>query len=143
MLKSNVKTLFCDCQTDALRAEFFRSGRAVETGIVAPAIADIIAAAFEARSHLASLVSALESLMDESQGVAGLHQNGDIASWSELCAGGEFGGWLSAFDEARDFMEDTTQEQAAPPIKKTGEFKKNEFISLPPAKVTAKNSPSF
>lgn len=35
-------------------------------------------------------------------GVAGLHQNGDVASWSELRTGGRFEAWLLAFDTARE-----------------------------------------
>jgi hypothetical protein len=39
-------------------------------------------------------------LIGQSHGVDGLHKNGDIATWSELRAGGKFESWLSAFDAA-------------------------------------------
>ena len=42
----------------------------------------------------------VESLMNESHGVGGLHLNGDFAPWSELRTGGRFEEWLIAFDDA-------------------------------------------
>lgn len=38
--------LFNDCQTDEERVQFLLSGRAVETGIIAPAIVETVASAF-------------------------------------------------------------------------------------------------
>ena len=45
-------------------------------------------------------LEAVESLMNESHGVGGLHLNGDFAPWSELRTGGRFENWLVAFDDA-------------------------------------------
>lgn len=45
-------------------------------------------------------LEAVESLMNESHGVGGLHLNGDFAPWSELRTGGRFEEWLIAFDDA-------------------------------------------
>jgi len=45
-------------------------------------------------------LKAVRDLINESYGVAGLHQNSDIAPWSELEAGGRFEEWLLAFNEA-------------------------------------------
>ena len=45
-------------------------------------------------------LEAVESLMNESHGVGGLHLNGDFAPWSELRTGGRFEEWLVAFDDA-------------------------------------------
>ena len=42
--------LWCDLKTDQERADFLRSGRAWETGIVASEIQDEIADAFEFRA---------------------------------------------------------------------------------------------
>ena len=39
---------------------------------------------------LIELLGNIEDLMDESEGVCGLHLNGDIAPWSELDDGGQF-----------------------------------------------------
>lgn len=39
-------------------------------------------------------------LMDASYGVAGLHQNGDVAPWEELLEGGRFEGWLASVSQA-------------------------------------------
>jgi hypothetical protein len=49
-------------------------------------------------------LDAVVTLIDSSEGVAGLHRNGDIAPWDELRAGGRFEGWLIAFDEAVEAM---------------------------------------
>ena len=45
-------------------------------------------------------LEAVESLINESHGVCGLHLNGDFAPWSELRTGGRFEEWLIAFDDA-------------------------------------------
>ena len=45
-------------------------------------------------------LEAVESLMNESHGVGGLHLNGDFAPWNELRTGGRFEEWLIAFDDA-------------------------------------------
>ena len=45
-------------------------------------------------------ISAVDVLMNESEGVSGLHLNGDIAPWDELRAGGRYEGWLLDFDKA-------------------------------------------
>lgn len=44
--------LWCDLKTDQERAEFFRSGRAWETGIIAESIANEVAEAFEFRANV-------------------------------------------------------------------------------------------
>jgi hypothetical protein len=49
---------------------------------------------------LSAGIAAVSGLIDESQGVAGLHLNGDVATWEELRQGGRFEEWLSDFDEA-------------------------------------------
>ena len=43
-------------------------------------------------------LTAVSTLMNESDGVAGLHRNGDVAPWSELRTGGRFESWLLDFD---------------------------------------------
>ena len=45
-------------------------------------------------------LEAVESLINESHGVSGLHLNGDLAPWDELRTGGRFEEWLIAFDDA-------------------------------------------
>ena len=44
----------------------------------------------ELLAALKGLVDDIRGLMDESDGVAGLHLNGDLAPWSELDSGGMF-----------------------------------------------------
>ena len=46
------------------------------------------------REALEKLVEAIRDLADSSTGVAGLHRNGDIASWPSLLGGGDFSAWL-------------------------------------------------
>ena len=41
-------------------------------------------------------IKAVRALINESDGVAGLHMNGDDAPWDELLHG-RFGGWLNDF----------------------------------------------
>lgn len=54
---------------------------------------------------LLSAVNAIAQLIDESAGVAGLHRNGDMATWAELRRGGRFESWLIDVDKAFDEME--------------------------------------
>lgn len=42
------------------------------------------------RAALAGLVADIDGLVSESDGVAGLHLNGDVAPWGELLPGGRF-----------------------------------------------------
>ena len=44
--------LFCDCKTDEERSNFFLSGRAVETGVVAPAVSNFLAMAYHKCAQL-------------------------------------------------------------------------------------------
>lgn len=48
----------------------------------------------------AQLVDELDGLVGESDGVSGLHLNGDVATWDELLPGGRFER-LSSLDELR------------------------------------------
>jgi hypothetical protein len=43
-----------------------------------------------------SLVSDIEDLARDSEGVAGLHLNGDVTTWSSLMAGGAYQDWLNS-----------------------------------------------
>ncbi len=47
-------------------------------------------------------IASVHALINESFGVAGLHLNGDIATWEELRTGGRFAEWLDALDVASD-----------------------------------------
>jgi hypothetical protein len=60
-------------------------------------------------------VRQLRSLIDDSTGVAGLHRNGDVATWNELLRGGEFEDWLDGLDELEDLLAD--RPQAGKPVK--------------------------
>lgn len=49
---------------------------------------------------LAELTAAVIDLIESSDGVAGLHLNGDLAPWNELTEGGRFDSWLCSLAEA-------------------------------------------
>lgn len=52
--------------------------------------AHLIAAAPELLEALKGLLDDVQGLMSESEGVAGLHRNGDVADWASLDEGGRF-----------------------------------------------------
>lgn len=54
----------------------------------------------EAADRYKKGLRAVQELIDESKGVAGLHLNGDVADWDELLAGGRFEEWLRDFSAA-------------------------------------------
>ena len=45
-------------------------------------------------------IDAVCQLMAQSQGVTGLHLNGDVATWDDLRTGGKMEEWLVEFDVA-------------------------------------------
>lgn len=59
------------------------------------------------KAVLRKIVSDLDDLIASSEGVAGLHRNGDIAPWEELTEGGQFESWLSSLEVARGVLEQT------------------------------------
>lgn len=61
----------------------------------------------KAHELLNLLLDDLDALVDNSEGVAGLHPNGDVASWESLREGGRFEAWLMRMDEARAFLDST------------------------------------
>lgn len=54
-------------------------------------------------------VRAMQDLIDQSQGVYGLHLNGDGAPWETLQKGGQFEEWLLDFDDALESADDEAQ----------------------------------
>lgn len=60
---------------------------------------------FNVYEALEDMLDELESLMDESEGVTGLHQNGDVAPWSELLENGRFP-WIGSFDRAKKVIKE-------------------------------------
>ncbi len=49
-------------------------------------------------------IIAVRDLIEESNGVDGLHLNGDIAEWSTLLRGGFYEDWLKDFDDACNIL---------------------------------------
>ena len=69
-------------------------------------VEDALVAIFDYREKiLIKGIVAVSELIRNSEGVAGLHKNGDIAPWDELLSGGHFEGWLEDFDSACEIVE--------------------------------------
>lgn len=73
------------------------------------------------------LADDMHELIGNSEGVAGLHQNGDVADWDSLMAGGQHEGWLSSLDEMDQILAnrllhklDSNQSATAPAPTSTG-----------------------
>jgi len=60
------------------------------------------------QAGLSELSKAVHDLIDHSEGVAGLHLNGELAPWHSLTEGGQFEAWLLALSDA-DAMLTTCQ----------------------------------
>ncbi len=56
-----MRQLFCDCKTDEEKANFFLSGRAVETGIIAPAVSNDVAMAYHRCAEFQKEIDALRA----------------------------------------------------------------------------------
>lgn len=65
----------------------------------------------EQHEALKDLVGAIDDLIMESDGVAGLHLNGDMAPWSELTEGGRFEIWMISLENARKAISKATNEE--------------------------------
>lgn len=71
-----MKQLFCDCKTDEKKSNFFLSGRAFETGIIAYSISNDVAMAYhrcaqfkkendELRAEIAEMEKRLRLILEE------------------------------------------------------------------------------
>lgn len=63
------------------------------------------------RGMLLAVVTAFQNLVSESDGVAGLHKNGELASWITLCRGGRFEEWCGVFDDAAALLATARKEK--------------------------------
>ncbi len=95
---------------DAVYSVEHDGGRTVTTVETVPAIAAADAlralaaekeAAPELLAALSGLLSDIEALVRQSEGVAGLHLNGDVAPWADLLPGGRYEAWLATVADAR------------------------------------------
>lgn len=55
-----------------------------------------------AAAHVA--LGCVDALIANSEGVAGLHLNGDVAAWGELTAGGQYEDWLRDLEGLRSIL---------------------------------------
>jgi hypothetical protein len=89
--------LFCDCKTDEEKSNFFLSGMAVETGVIAPAISNDVAMAYQRCAQFKKENDALRAkieAMEKQEPVAWMLNcptlGGDtrwILSWTQSGAG--------------------------------------------------------
>lgn len=73
--------LFCDCKTDEEKSNFFLSGRAVETGVIAPAISNDVAMAYHRCAQFKKENDALRArieAMEKQEPVAWMDRNGTL-----------------------------------------------------------------
>lgn len=61
------------------------------------------------RELIAALLKDIDNLIDESEGVTGLHLNGDVAPWDELLPGGRFERFTSMAETRARLAEDPAQ----------------------------------
>jgi len=61
---------------------------------------DVVAELIAERDALRKGLEAVAAVIDNSDGVNGLHLNGDLATWASLRTGGRFESWLLDFDAA-------------------------------------------
>ena len=76
-----MKKLFCDCKTDEEKSNFFLSGRAVETGVIAPAISNDVAMAYHRLVELKKERDALRAKIAE------MEKQEPVAEWLPLDSG--------------------------------------------------------
>lgn len=81
-----------ECPCDCYEEQIFDKGRA--------SLEKENAELREKNDLLKAGIGVVRELMDESIGVAGLHMNGDIATWDSLEEGGQFEEWLTGFNIA-------------------------------------------
>lgn len=73
-----MKQLFCDCKTDEEKANFFLSGRAVETGIIAPAISNDVAMAYHRCAEFQKEIDALRAKIEQMKKQAPFDADSDV-----------------------------------------------------------------
>ena len=62
------------------------------------------------RDILIAAIKSVEALIDESEGVYGLHLNGDLAPWDELLAGGRYEDWLYDLSKALELYRENSDD---------------------------------
>ena len=84
----------------------YRSASCDDVARTVNALMALRARVAELEGALKSLIGAIDILISDSAGVAGLHMNGDLAPWDELTSDGQFNQWLGLdLDIARAALE--------------------------------------
>jgi hypothetical protein len=63
---------------------------------------------------LRNVYDQIHLLASDSEGVAGLHRNGDIAEWKELFPGGQYQEWLISLEDACAVLAESEQPRVMP-----------------------------
>ena len=99
-----MKHLFCDCKTDKEKANFFLSGRAVETGIVASAISNDVAMAYHRCAEFQKEIDALRAkIAAMEQQVPVAWQTRTRPAWND----GTWGAWRKCSEEYAEDIKKT------------------------------------
>lgn len=67
-------------------------------------VTDITQRLLEQNKILRQGIQAVRAVIDASEGVSGLHLNGDTAEWEDLLVGGYLEDWLIDFSEAEEII---------------------------------------
>lgn len=67
------------------------------------------------RAVLSDVLTDIDDLINQSEGVAGLHFNGDVAPWADLLPGGRYETWLATVADARAALAETGDTPSTPP----------------------------
>ena len=95
-----------DPRDDVLTKQLLAETEQRMTQVVATlrAVAAEKEAAPELLTALSGLLLDIEALVRQSEGVAGLHLNGDVAPWADLLPGGRYEAWLATVADARSAL---------------------------------------
>ena len=63
------------------------------------------------RDAASQVLHDIDDLVANSQGVTGLHQNGDVAEWPDILEGGSFGAWLRSVETLRAALTPTADKE--------------------------------
>ncbi len=109
---SGFQRVKCDCGwTGPKRKNSVRAISAWNNRVSRELVPQLLTALEAERAKVARLVDAatvfahdVRDLTANSEGVAGLHLNGDVADWESLLPGGSFSPWLQSIADLEDLL---------------------------------------
>lgn len=88
-----IRTLADNVKTDALQA------------MLDEAVEEVRLENSKIRDAASCVLHDIDNLVSNSQGVIGLHKNGDVAEWSDILEGGTFEAWLMSIENLRNTLD--------------------------------------